>query len=1103
MQNDHGARPQAKSHGDQSTALRSILVCVQRQRKQQQDEQDAEKRKLRGQKVGVNLPGNSRSGVKRNRKNERASFQFEYEEILELVFTDKGDMTARNNDEWPELGQQASSTTTSTSATSSMSSSSPTASPDKPQQSPRTTKTTTKIADTSILAPSYVPTAFRNILTQPVGTYLPIFKSSPTAQNGVEPFLAMCQKIFFTVVAPVPTCLCFHSRQQLQLHPEPSTQRIHVLPWTMVPQMNIMEPNYVNSRNALLRKNPNFEKVFPKSVYEATQYVGRDGYLRFYEGLIREEFEEIMILYDRYTQYYTEVKPVASFENYDDIKQYGERSQSTTATTTSILQDLSQPYSPRSGQQPMHGMSQPPHRQLPVCRQLRTFQIHQQYGSGPGQRKQTIHRACIEIGGIADARPALQTGDHVLLRCPMSRAKAGEIQTQVESIIRANGTTRRKDQVIVTWEDNVMLDSGIHKVDFHSYSFSVRFLPSITRSQRCLTALKWLKSIKPRIAKSLLFPSTLDEVNTTATTNGDSGKDPFSFFVDVTDPNNVLNEQQSRFCKLVQRRTNVPSYDAVRPPLVLTGPAGTGKTKALLMSIITALSDNPNNRILVCTPSNIAADVIARRLMKHVPANDIFRLCDPTRPVSTAPVDILPLMRQSVDGGDFTLPATAEEFIKFRVIVCTCVDAHILFLCGMTNSSLRSRRQCMQMFITQGLLANSPGVSMKGSDDNGGSSFLDGADRPHFSHLFIDEACQATEPESLIPFSVVVDDEPNFPKVEIALTGDPRQLHPEVYSPWARPTLQVSLLERLLQQGDKNHGRDVSHMLGPVTKDSWVTMDELIQYSLQTTTSQEEEEDNLSVFLTLSYRGHPSFLLVPSKLFYHDKLRSVKNMIAVDENDKWCHIVRQLESLSTPCYKHNSKVMDWPIHCRGVIGRDTSVSVCESWGSNSWSNPEEARVIADIVLYMVRQLQVPTQQIGVMAAFRAQVVVIRSKLREMNLGAVNVGMVEDYQSVERQIILLSLTRSNPSFIPSDLRSNSGLYQQPKRMNVALTRASNMLVVVGNPKTMEQDPYWKEWLQFCIRNGLYYQSSNPTVENGINKKAEEGVNEQINQITLNE
>ena len=40
------------------------------------------------------------------------------------------------------------------------------------------------------------------------------------------------------------------------------------------------------------------------------------------------------------------------------------------------------------------------------------------------------------------------------------------------------------------------------------------------------------------------------------------------------------------------------------------------------------------------------------------------------------------------------------------------------------------------------------------------------------------------------------------------------------------------------------------------------------------------------------------------------------------------------------------------------------------------------------------------------------------------------------------------------------------------MNVAITRAREMLVVVGNPDVLKLDPYWRSFLQFAKRNKLY-------------------------------
>jgi superfamily I DNA and/or RNA helicase len=40
------------------------------------------------------------------------------------------------------------------------------------------------------------------------------------------------------------------------------------------------------------------------------------------------------------------------------------------------------------------------------------------------------------------------------------------------------------------------------------------------------------------------------------------------------------------------------------------------------------------------------------------------------------------------------------------------------------------------------------------------------------------------------------------------------------------------------------------------------------------------------------------------------------------------------------------------------------------------------------------------------------------------------------------------------------------------MNVAITRAKELLVVVGNGQLLKRDPYWKGFLQFALRNKLY-------------------------------
>jgi superfamily I DNA and/or RNA helicase len=449
-----------------------------------------------------------------------------------------------------------------------------------------------------------------------------------------------------------------------------------------------------------------------------------------------------------------------------------------------------------------------------------------------------------------------------------------------------------------------------------------------------------------------------------------------------------------------------------------------------------------NHRVLVCTPSHTAADVVTRRLGKFLSRNQLFRLYDADRPIETVPVDVLGFCRQSDDQiGEFILP-DIQILMQFQVIVCTCSDAHLLYRIGLTNQQLRVRRQCYETYIRKCC----EGINLDVA--------ITGVNEPHFTHLFIDEAAQATEPETLVPLSVVVDPDGSHRKVELALVGDPRQLSPSVYSPKAaRAGLGRSWMERLLQRPVNCLGGGNNDMLGP----DFAKIEDWLHYSLLS-----DGQDQLSFFLTLNYRGHPSFLMIPSALFYADKLNCVGHHRENDQGETfWCAKIRHIENLSNPVILQNDdsipssdepdevkcrKQFGWPLHFRGVIGKDSSVTVDSGFASTSWENLSEAKTIVEICVTLSEQRVLP-KSIGVMAPFRGQVVLIRKLLRSKNLGGINVGTIEDYQSVEFDIILLSLVRSTKSFVEHDITHRMGVFGQPKRSNVALTRAEFLFVVV--------------------------------------------------------
>lgn len=71
-----------------------------------------------------------------------------------------------------------------------------------------------------------------------------------------------------------------------------------------------------------------------------------------------------------------------------------------------------------------------------------------------------------------------------------------------------------------------------------------------------------------------------------------------------------------------------------------------------------------------------------------------------------------------------------------------------------------------------------------------------GMSRGHFSHIFIDEAGQATEPEAFVSIKTMAD-----PRTNIILSGDPKQLGPIIRSDIARRLgLEKSYLEKLMER---------------------------------------------------------------------------------------------------------------------------------------------------------------------------------------------------------------------------------------------------------------------------------------------------------------
>ncbi|XP_062921481.1 putative helicase MOV-10 isoform X1 [Mobula hypostoma] len=464
------------------------------------------------------------------------------------------------------------------------------------------------------------------------------------------------------------------------------------------------------------------------------------------------------------------------------------------------------------------------------------------------------------------------------------------------------------------------------------------------------------------------------------------------------------NPEQARAVRCIVAGISRPA------PYLIFGPPGTGKTVTIVEAIKQVLNCIPTAHILACAPSNSATDLLCQRIRRSVEKRHIYRLNAASRNWDSVPSDVKEYSNWNESTRSYEVPSK-DVLKQYRVIAST--------------------------LITAGRLAS--------------ANFPPG----HFSHVFIDEAGHAVEPESIIAIAGLLDpvDLGNKDGGQLVLVGDPKQLGPVLRSPIAiRHGLELSLLERLmngnaLYQKDPDSG---SYNQTFVTK------------------------------LLRNYRSHPEILKIPNELFYEEELQNHADPIISNSYCQWEHLPKQ----------------NFPIIFHGVLGQDQREEK-----SPSFFNVDEI----DQVLFYLKSLltnqgkkglaKISPKEIGVITPYRKQVEKIRKAINKVDrdLKAMNdikelkVGSVEEFQGQERKVIIISTVRSSSNYLQMDEDFNLGFLKNPKRFNVALTRAKALLIVIGNPIILTKDPNWNRFLDHCkVNQGYtgYRDRDEDEIENGL-------------------
>ena len=66
----------------------------------------------------------------------------------------------------------------------------------------------------------------------------------------------------------------------------------------------------------------------------------------------------------------------------------------------------------------------------------------------------------------------------------------------------------------------------------------------------------------------------------------------------------------------------------------------------------------------------------------------------------------------------------------------------------------------------------------------------------------------------------------------------------------------------------------------------------------------------------------------------------------------------------------------------------------------------------------------------------------------------------------------TLECSENNFIQNDVIRGLGFIRSEKRFNVAVTRAMNLLIVIGDPHLLGADPTWRTFIEHCIKMRAY-------------------------------
>ena len=443
---------------------------------------------------------------------------------------------------------------------------------------------------------------------------------------------------------------------------------------------------------------------------------------------------------------------------------------------------------------------------------------------------------------------------------------------------------------------------------------------------------------------------------------------------------------------------------------IVHGPPGTGKTTTLVEAINETLMRE--SQVLVCAQSNMAVDWISEKLVDR--GINVLRIGNPTR------------VNDKMLG--FTYERRFESHADYPQLWAIRKAIRELRKNRKKGSEnyhqkmdwLKSRAAEIELRINAELFGEARVIActLVGSAHH----LLEGM---KFGTLFIDEAAQALEAACWIPMRRAS---------RVILAGDHCQLPPTVKSIAAlRAGLGKTLMERIAENKPE---------VVTLLKIQYRMNDEIMRFSSDWFYGGKVESAPQIKYRSVLDYDHPITWIDTS---------NEENQITIEGEDA----PEDSASTSSSASASNQN-SDWNFK-EQFVG--------ESFGRINKAEAELTLLTLAEYFTKISKRRVLEERIdvGIISPYRAQVQYLKKLIKKYEFfkpyrRLISVNTVDGFQGQERDVILISLVRSNDE-------GQIGFLKDLRRMNVAMTRARMKLIILGNKETMTKHPFYKKLWEY--------------------------------------